>query len=324
MENKKMSKREDLIEIKRENLRELDQMIYDGKYTVDDMATELACSRRTIFNYINELKNDYAAKIETIGTSNKIYKYEDQEYRVFNDEDNKEILLEEAYSFITTIPHFEWMKEKAEEKIGEIDEPERKMVYFDANLDLNNIYSGKFHSFLKNIYENIYTKKVLKIRYKSFNDNIIDFIISPHVLRQYNNRWFLLGWDHEKESTSIVAIDRILEIDQIIDKKYKNVKDDYYDDYFDERIGVSEGKVKEKIKIKLQVVDSKLLPYIKTKPIHGLQVHKNDIIELELVPNYEFESLILSYGEKIRILEPIELVESMRERIKKMNENYNL
>ena len=216
------------------------------------------------------------------------------------------------------------MKEKAEEKIGEIDEPERKMVYFDANLDLNNIYSGKFHSFLKNIYENIYTKKVLKIKYKSFNDNIIDFIISPHVLRQYNNRWFLLGWDHEKESTSIVAIDRILEIDQIMDKKYKNVKDDYYDDYFDERIGVSEGKVKEKIKIKLQVVDSKLLPYIKTKPIHGLQVHKDDIIELELVPNYEFESLILSYGEKIRILEPIELVESMRERIKKMNENYNL
>ena len=91
MENKKMSKREDLIEIKRENLRELDQMIYDGKYTVDDMATELACSRRTIFNYINELKNDYGAKIKTIGTSNKIYKYEDQKYRVFNDEDNKEV-----------------------------------------------------------------------------------------------------------------------------------------------------------------------------------------------------------------------------------------
>lgn len=63
MENKKMSKREDLIEIKRENLGELDQMIYDGKYTVDDMATELACSRRTIFNYINELKNVYKAEV---------------------------------------------------------------------------------------------------------------------------------------------------------------------------------------------------------------------------------------------------------------------
>jgi len=38
--------------------------------------------------------------------------------------------------------------------------------------------------------------------------------------------------------------------------------------------------------------------------------------------NYELESVILSYGENMKVLEPIELVQSLKSRIKKLKELY--
>jgi predicted DNA-binding transcriptional regulator YafY len=39
-------------------------------------------------------------------------------------------------------------------------------------------------------------------------------------------------------------------------------------------------------------------------------------------PNYELESLLLSYGENLQVLEPLSFVEKMRIRVEKMKNNY--
>jgi predicted DNA-binding transcriptional regulator YafY len=68
------------------------------------------------------------------------------------------------------------------------------------------------------------------------------------------------------------------------------------------------------------------MPYIKTKPLHPSQSYQfeNDInrITIKVIPNYELESLLLSYGENLQVLEPISFVEKMRIRIEKMKNNY--
>jgi len=74
-------------------------------------------------------------------------------------------------------------------------------------------------------------------------------------------------------------------------------------------------------------IDNTLFPYIDSKPLHGSQKVKekkqdSTIVELELIPNYEFESLILSYGEKISIISPEILKIRLLERIEKLYKKY--
>ena len=64
-------------------------------------------------------------------------------------------------------------------------------------------------------------------------------------------------------------------------------------------------------------------PYIDTKPFHGSQkkieiTEKFTLISLDVKVNYELESKILQHGEKIQVLEPIDLRDHLIERVNKM------
>jgi predicted DNA-binding transcriptional regulator YafY len=60
-------------------------------------------------------------------------------------------------------------------------------------------------------------------------------------------------------------------------------------------------------------------PYIKTKPLHGSQkeVHEDETsyaVSIEVIPSYELESLILSYGNRSEAIEPKPLRETIQKR----------
>jgi len=60
-------------------------------------------------------------------------------------------------------------------------------------------------------------------------------------------------------------------------------------------------------------------PYIKTKPLHGSQriISENEdglIIQIEVIPNYELESLILSFGDSCEVISPTFLRQKITER----------
>ena len=71
-------------------------------------------------------------------------------------------------------------------------------------------------------------------------------------------------------------------------------------------------------------------PYLKTKPLHGTQKlleEKDDgsrIIQIEVRENYELIQTLLSFGEKVVLLEPIDIKKKIQERIRLAEENYNM
>ena len=70
-------------------------------------------------------------------------------------------------------------------------------------------------------------------------------------------------------------------------------------------------------------VDIDHWPYINTKPLHGSQTIKKAekdyvIIGLHVKLNFELQSLLLSHGEKIEVLEPMELKNKIVERARKI------
>jgi predicted DNA-binding transcriptional regulator YafY len=111
-----------------------------------------------------------------------------------------------------------------------------------------------------------------------------------------------------------------------VKKKYIRNKEIDFNEYFEDFVGVSlgnEGKLEQVI----LEVSNELLPYIQTKPIHGSQKLKerkelSSIISLDIIPNYELESLLLSLGEGLWVQKPISFKKRMKMRVQAMNNKY--
>ena len=120
-------------------------------------------------------------------------------------------------------------------------------------------------------------------------------------------------------------MDRIVEI-RPNNKKYIPTDIDFRE-YFEDILGVTYKSYQEIHKILLRI-DAALWPYVETKPIHGSQkvVSKNEtevVVQLSVALNYELESTLLQFGEKLNVIEPKELKIKMTERINKMLSKYN-
>ncbi|GIV43512.1 MAG: WYL domain-containing protein [Bacteroidia bacterium] len=190
-----------------------------------------------------------------------------------------------------------------------------KIISYDTNKDL----VGLEH--FTPLFNAIVNKRVLKILYRGFKKSEkYQLIFHPYHLKEYNKRWFVIGFHEEKNiSNWVLALDRIQALEET-DKNYiLNFTD--WEEYFYDIIGVTKPYGAEPQEIHL-VFSSEIAPYIMTKPLHPTQKHKilpqnaGLEVKIEVVPNYELESLILSYGEKIKVIEPLDLKEKIQARLK--------
>lgn len=243
------------------------------------------------------------------------YRYEDSSFSI-----NKQPLSEmEANQLRETIftlsrfeglPQFEWIDEiKARLEQSFHLKSEEKVISFDDNPYLK----GKH--FISELYQAIVNKQVLDINYQPFTtrDPVI-FEIHPYFLKEYNNRWYLLGWNNQEGKLYNIALDRIHSIQtgktSYIPNTTFNVEDHFYD-----VVGITVNNESQPQEIIIKV-DESLWPYINTKPLHGSQKEikggNYKAIQIKVIPNYELEALILSHGEKLAVIEP----EGFRNRIK--------
>ena len=172
--------------------------------------------------------------------------------------------------------------------------------------------------YIDKIFDAIKGKTALRITYQSFKASIPEqCVFHPYLLKEYRNRWFLIGRKGDAESVTILALDRIKEIKN---SGVEYIKNNLFDPetYYNNLIGVSipDGEIIQAIELKIANNQS---PYIRTKPIHHtqeiIQEYKNgDIkVKLWLINNYELRSVLLSYGSDIEVLKPESLRNEMKE-----------
>ncbi|MCK3686167.1 WYL domain-containing protein [Maribellus sp. YY47] len=284
--------------------------------------------RRQIYEDIKFMQDSkgFDAPVESFKDGRKaFYRYTDMNFSINSQPLNEQEAQQLKESLLTLsrfkgMPQFDWVEELTA----------RLEHTFNLKTD-DNILSFEENPFLTgreyigNIYNAIVSKKVLLITYKPFKtDRELLFEIHPYHLKQYNNRWFLFGLNNEYGSITNLALDRIQKINESKTKYITNTKIDF-SDYFDDVIGVSVDEAQEPQKVVLKA-DDDLLPYITSKPMHGSQKIKKDEegtrIELKLQLNYELESTILSFGEKIEVAEPEALRAAITNRIKVLNLKY--
>jgi predicted DNA-binding transcriptional regulator YafY len=188
----------------------------------------------------------------------------------------------------------------------------KQVIAFEENPFLKGL------EFLNPLISYIKNDTQLAISYKSFRSpKSIDYDLSPYFLKRYNQRWFLFGQTNGFDTLTNLALDRIDTIEFSSSKFTPNILYDW-DEYFDDMIGVSRPIDGVLTAIILKFTPQQA-PYIKTKPVHGSQrvISENGeglTIQIEVIPNYEFESLILSFGSECELISPLYLRSRIKER----------
>tara|TARA_B110001450_G_scaffold230787_1_gene232243 strand:+ start:132 stop:1166 length:1035 start_codon:yes stop_codon:yes gene_type:complete len=322
-----------------------------GAYTLEKLMELLAeklgvsVSRKTIQNdikYIKEMiEKEQGGAIDFYESpifipklyegKKTIFKYADVSFALGNQllsKTDKEQLMETLaiLSRYRNREDFFWLDElfpRIKEAFHLAHEDYNGLISYQSNRD----YSGQ--SWVGKLYNQLLRKKVLIITYKGFQDtNSYLRKIHPYHLKQYNDRWFLFGFEDSERHTGItnLALDRIKEITETIDDIVPDTT--IWGDFFDEMIGVSIPADKKPIEIKLRF-SSDRMPYVTTKPIHGAsqRLDKSDptqrTIIINLLPNNEMYQTLLSFGSDVEVLSPTSVVDEMSAISQKMNEYYN-
>ena len=315
---------EDLIEACNKALQEF---YLSKEDTVNDV--EYYVKRRTIFNDIAFMQSEegWSAPIKRFYESHRCYyRYEDENFSINKRDFSQAELdtLDEALIMLNRLngtAGFDWVSEfiaNFEDKLGR-KKNTTPVIGYEKNPFLTGIEN------LSVLYNYIVNKQVLKISYQHFTQGEMVHIMHPYYLKQYNNRWFLFGiTEQNKEVLTNLALDRIANI-ELADTPYIPNTSFDFEEYFDDVVGVSVPRSGEPEKVVLKISE-KQYPYIKTKPLHPSQVEldkDNRIIQLDVFLNWELESLILSYGDDIEVIEPISLRERIQKRINNLLEIYN-
>lgn len=292
--------------------------------------SNLGIKRRQVFEDIKfmESPQGWNIPLEKCRDGHRVYyRYEDRSFSINNQplNENEENQLKEALLTLSRfkgMPQFEWVDEiSARLDSGlRLSHNHHKIIEFDQN----GYLKGLEH--ISPLYNAILYKKAISIGYQSFKqeaDNTISF--HPYFLKQYNNRWYIFGLNNDNQFIMNLALDRITSIADCDIKYIPNQTIDF-NEYFEDIIGVTLNS-EDSIQHIVINVNNNLLPYIQTKPIHGSQkiLKKEDtytLVSLDLIPNYELESVILSHGEGITVLEPEGLKQKLKTRIQLIAENY--
>lgn len=308
---------DDLIEACSDALYE-----YEGK--------DVYVSKRTVQLDIQMMRSDklgYNAPIEVY--QRKYYRYAEEDYSIMNipvtDHDIK--IMNESIQILRQFKDFSLFKEmngvleRLEDSVYATQKNNKPIIHLEKNEQLKGLHH------IDILYHAILDKKVLKIGYRSFKARQPSEIeIHPQLLKEFNNRWFLLAVGHNRRSLTTFALDRIITIaTSDTDISYVDHHIDG-DDYYKDVIGVtvSENVRPELISFR---VDRRNAPYVTTKPFHSSQktVARDDYgvtFSIEVQMNFELERLILGFGDSIEVLQPEKLRNRIQEKLKRAVKKY--
>lgn len=299
--------------------------LYDYEGRVENV------SIRSVQRDIEMMRSDklgYFAPIEVY--DRKFYRYSDPDYsistRPLSEHDinalNRTIDLLRQFDEFDPLHEMADVVNRLQDKVASA-EKRRVIVDFDRNPDLKGL------GFLNQLYDMVAMQKVIDITYQSFKALAPSHIIvHPHLLKEYNNRWFLICSKDKNNELLNLALDRMIAVEVAAGLEYRDnpvLTNDYYSDVIGvtKHSGLSKGNV-------VFTVQNAHANYILTKPFHSSQrlVAKNPdgsmTFELaDIVINPELKRLLLGFGSGLKVISPKTLAEDLRRTFKKAAKLYD-
>lgn len=205
----------------------------------------------------------------------------------------------------------------------------------EKRVQFENIPSG--NTWLSPFMQAMRDNKIVRITYKKFSDaEAKTFEAEPYFLKVSNRRWYVIVRalhyveknrqnNTNEDEIRVYALDRIINV-EITNNTFKVDKNFDANEFYDGCLGVMHSDEKKQHVIIKAYGDGR--NYMETLPFHKSQQllssdENSAIFEMNVKITTDFLQLVMQQGDKIEVLEPESVRESMRELAKTLTRYYN-
>lgn len=160
---------------------------------------------------------------------------------------------------------------------------------------------------------------IIRFAYQKFDEESSTFrTIAPYTLKESQGRWYLVGKDREDGVIKVFGLDRISAV-VVSQETFKMDKSYNPTQFFENRFGVDascENKSVVRVVLSFGPLEGK---YLVSKPFHHTQrIISNGvdqfIISVDVYPSYDFFMALLSYGDRLKVMEPAWVAQELKDR----------
>ena len=263
-------------------------------------------SKRTIQLDLQTMRSDKLYSAPIVVLDRKYYTYEDPSFSITQSKLTSADLqkMNEVVGILKHLNGFNHFGEMSEMIAKLENELQRNrthgpdIIQFESNPLLKGL------NWIDPLYKAIAARRAVLIDYRSFRaQKTRQDIYYPYLLKEYRNRWFLIGRNKAKRHLVTMALDRIEGVEELSREPFYPYPEVDFDHYFDNVLGVTKSEKDRPTKVILSV-RRETAPYILTKPLHRSQTvlqetDDSTILQIEVVLNFELEREILGFGPQV-------------------------
>ena len=163
----------------------------------------------------------------------------------------------------------------------------------------------------------IRSRHVVQLTYTKFKDTSAQpslYDLHPYLLKEYRNRWYLVGWDPSKEHIRTFGCDRISEMTLREDTRFQ-VHDSFEaNHYFEHALGITVLGQGQPELVEFEC-DPLLAKYLKSQPLHHSQhvTTRDDrmVVSLNVMPTFELLQWLQAHASELTVLTPQHIQDSV-------------
>lgn len=322
-------------------LQIVNECLLSGKYwSIEKLLNVLSnhdieINKRTLLRDIELMKNcgqlKYYAPIK-YSKANKGYHYTDPNYSIdkipLREEDIKALTMAATtlaqYKYLPLMQEFTTIIDRVIRVVNRAKQSNHESILDFIFFEKTPVSSGieKLDVIIQSIQEKI----VLTMTYQKFNTNqSFSRIIHPYFLKEYRNRWYVVALDEKDQKIKTYGLDRIIKLAPSHHIYIENITLNKKD-FFSSCVGISlVDQLPANVIVKFT---PKQAYYLLTQSIHSSQnviSHDEDglVLSLNLVINYEFIGILLSYGSDVQVIKPKYLADKIVEIANRIADKYS-
>ncbi len=288
--------------------------------------------QKDLYAMRHELNLGYHAPI-AYSVKHRGYYYSDEDYTL-----ESIPLSEEEASAIrlaaNTLSQFKGIdlfrsSEAAIDKIMErlkLGQGEKRQDAVDAVVQFETAPSFRGGEYLSAIFNAIDRREVLHFEYAKFTGGKgRPYSLHPYLLKEYRNRWYVIGYNPDKGAVVVFGLDRIKGELRSSGEQFERLRGFRPDLYFRDSLGIT---VVDEDPVEVQLRFSPLSgKYVLSQPWHHSQRSLRDDevaleVELKLCITRELIMQILSYGKDVEVIGPESLRQSVAKELDNARQKY--
>ncbi len=174
---------------------------------------------------------------------------------------------------------------------------------------------------MQELIDHITDKRVVRLDYRKFDaSESAEYVIHPYLLKEYRNRWYVVGYHEDARMFKIFGLERIENITPLSQKLYWTQVVNF-ERFFENSIGIT--RYEETPEDILIACTSRQSKYLITQPLHPTQTFMKEengwfIFKFHLVPTPEFTATLLGWADQIEVRKPVRYRKEFAEKIEQM------